>query len=211
MIEMQEGVRVSVSELAGIKGVSPQAVSKRLKRLQSEGLIGVGQRGREKTVNLAEWDTVTGETTDPARLVAQDTVREMRGLDRLDDDVARNISGGKAPADPTYTKELTRKAGYDADLRKIEIDKQRGLLLPIEDVRNAMERCAEAIVRDIDQLPAFADDLAAAVARSGVSGLRDALKAKARELRQTLAQRMSLIGAPDDEEEEIEPESAEAA
>src|SRR4051812_32355444 len=110
---MEAGVRVSVSELAGIKGVSPQAISKRLARLQDQQLIAVGRRGREKTVNLAEWDTVTGEVTDPSRLQAQQTTKVVRGLD---DHVAGNVAGTKEPTDPTYTQELTRKAGYDADM-----------------------------------------------------------------------------------------------
>lgn len=194
----RSGYRVSVSELAKIKGVTKQTISERLARLVEQQLIEVRKRGREKTVSLAEWDTVTAETTDPARLVA----RDLRGGRSLDDDVADNISGGKAPADPTYTKELTRKAGYDADLRKIDIDRQRGLLLEIGDVRVAMEECAAAIVRDIDQLPAYADDLAAAMSRAGVPGLRDALKAKAKQLRETLARSMSLLGTPKDDDEE---------
>ena len=118
------GCTVSVTELARIKGVSKQSISKRLNKLESEGLLVTGRRGKHRTVSLATWDTVTGETTDPARLVAQETARAVRG-DALEDDVAKNIGGGKPPADPTYTRELTRKAGYDADLRKIEIDKQR--------------------------------------------------------------------------------------
>jgi hypothetical protein len=196
-----EGVRVSVSELAGIKGVSPQAISKRLARLQAERLIAVTARGREKTVNLAEWDSVTGEVTDPARLQAQQTTKAVRGLD---DHVTGNAAGTKEPTDPTYTQELTRKAGYDADMQAIKVRKLRGELREVSEILRSAELAAEALVRAIDQLPTFADDLAAAVTKAGVPGLREALKLRAREMRKELAVTMAAIatGAATDEEEE---------
>lgn len=193
-----EELRVSVTELAEIKGVSKQAISKRLDRLIGDGLIEVKKRGREKTVSLAEWDTVTNEVTDPAKLAGRDTTRAI-------EDEATGGNGAAAPEkDPTYTQAITRKARLDADLKEIEVEKQKGTLLAIDDVRASMERCAELIVRDIDQLPSFADDLAAAVAKGGVGGLREALKVKARQLRETLARSMSLAATTDEEPEEIE-------
>jgi hypothetical protein len=61
-------------------------------------------------------------------------------------------------------------------------------------------------VRDIDQLPTFADDLAAAVSRGGVAALRDELKKRARQLRETLKRSMTLIaGTDEDEAQEGQP------
>ena len=196
---VDDGLRVSVSELAQIKGVSKQAISKRLARLTGEGLLATRQRGRELTVLLAEWDQVTAEVSDPAKLAGRNTAREMRGEARLEDDVARNLGDGNAKADPTYTEELTRKARYDADYRKLQVDKEMGKLLPVDDVRRAMERCAEAIVREIDQLANAAEDVAGAVSKSGVAGAREVLKARSRALRETLMRSMTLA-ATDDEE-----------
>lgn len=206
-------VVVSVTELALVKGVSKQAISARLQRWEAQGLIRTGtRRGKrntvEKTVSLAEYDTVAGETSDPSKIQGHATRAAIAGestAPTLDDAVAANVGGAaKAEADPTYTRELTRKAGYDADLREMQLRKQRGELLEIEDVRSSMERCAEAIVRDVDQLPAFADDLAAAVASGGVPALRELLKVKARELRERLARSMTLA-MTDDEDDLEEP------
>lgn len=199
-------VVVSVTELAGLKKVSKQAISRRLGRLENEGLIKTGRRGVEKVVSLAAWDMATGEATDPSKLQGAATRAAIAGVaPSLDDAVAANIGGpGKAEADPTYTKELTRKAGYDADLKEMQLRQQRGELVEIADVRIAMERCAEAINREIDQLPAFADDLAAAVASGGVPALRELLKVKARDLRERLQRSMTTlaIGVEDDEIED---------
>lgn len=198
----QAGLRVSVSELARIKGVSQPAISKRLKRLVGEGLIEARKSGREITVSLAEWDTVTNEATDPARLVARDTRREIEGDRRLEDDVARRSAAAAVEADgkdPSYTQQLTRKAGLEADLKAIELAKQKGELLRIEDARKAMEACAEAIVRDLGQLPTYADDVAAAVGKAGAAGARDALKVIERRIRETLARSMTLLAGDTDD------------
>jgi hypothetical protein len=185
---------VSVTEAARIKGVTKQTISEKLARLG----IPTAKRGREKVFSLAAYDEAANETTDPARIIAQDTARTIRG------DEPQGVPAMPAERDPTYTKELTRKAGFEADLKQIEIEKQRGNLLPIEDVTDAMGRCAEALVREIDQLPTFADDLAAAIAKGGVAALRDSLKKHARQLRETLARSMTLLTSADDQDEDEE-------
>jgi DNA-binding transcriptional ArsR family regulator len=191
-----------------VKGVTRQTIAERLARLEGQGLIRSRRDGRKKKVRLAEWDHVTGEVTDPARLQAQRTAKGIRGEapPRPLEGVIAGPAGADKEKDPTYTAELTRKAGYDADLRKIEIDKQMGRLLAVDDVRAAMERCAEQIVRDIDHIVARADDNAAAVARNGVAGAREFLKTLARELRETLARSMTLIQRENDESEDATQE-----
>ncbi len=187
-------VLVSVTEAARIKGVTKQTISEKLARLVGEGRLTTAQRGREKVFSLAAYDEAANETTDPARLLARSTVRETRG-----DLLAQSLPAG-VERDPTYTKELTRKAGYDADLKQIEIEKQRGQLLAIDDVTDAMSRCAEAMVRDIDQLQTFAEDLGAAMSRGGVAAIREELKKRSRQLRETLKQSMTLLATAEDDE-----------
>jgi phage terminase Nu1 subunit (DNA packaging protein) len=187
--DRSDGMLVSVSEAARIKGVTKQTISEKLQRLG----IATAKRGREKVFRLAEYDAAANETTDPARLIAQQTTKTIRG------DEPTGAGGEK---DPGYTQQLTRKAGFEADLKEIEIQKQRGELLPIAEVSEAMARCAEAIVRDVDQLPTFAEDLAGALARGGVDALRVELKKRARQIRETLARSMTLLATPDDEEAE---------
>lgn len=196
------GLTVNITELARIKNVSQPAISKRLAKFEASGLVRPIREGREVRVRLAEWDAAARETTDPARLVARQTSASIRGdlPTALDEAIA-----GVATKDPTYTQELTRKAGYDADLKEIEIRKQKGELVEMTSVREAMTRCAETIVRDIGQISARAEEVAAAVGASGASGAREALKRIERELRATLARAMTLLAGGDDEGE---PETA---
>lgn len=181
---------VSVSEAARLKGVTKQTISEKLARLG----IATAKRGREKVFSLAEYDAAANETTDPARIVAQETTKAARGDEAP--------PGGSAERDPGYTAQLARKAGFEADLKEMELQKLRGELRPIEEVTEVMTRCAEAIVRDIDQLPSFAEDLAGAIARGGVDALRGELKKRARQIRDTLARTMTLLAAEVDEPDE---------
>ena len=197
-----QGFRVSVTELAEIKGVSKQAISKRLRRLVDEGRISTSRRGIELMVSLADWDTVTGDLTNPAKLAGRDTAREIRGEGAVAD--RRPPETPDAVKDPSYTQELTRKAGYEADLKEIEVRRRKGELLDATEVTDAMTRCAEAIIRDLDRLPAYADDLADVVAKRGAQGLREELRKTARALRETLARSMSLLAGGDDADDQGE-------
>jgi len=188
-----DGEWVTQAELARLKNVSKQAISKRWKRFKAERLINPKREGRSELVLLAEWDTVANETTDPARLLPSSTAQESRPAEASDE----GPSG-----DPKYTAERTRSASYEADLKRIKLERELGRLLPTDQVVEAMARCAEQIVRDIDQLPALADDVAAAMAQSGVAGVKQILKDRARLMRETLERNMRLLAVEDSEEEE---------
>jgi DNA-binding transcriptional ArsR family regulator len=184
---------VSVTEAARIKGVAKQTISRKLARLEREGLVKTAQRGREKIFSLAQYDLAANEITEPARLVARATSTAIHGEPGAD--------AAAAERDPTYTEELRRKAGFEADLKQLQLERERGRLLDVEDATNAMARCAEVIVRDIDQLPTFADDLMAAFNRGGVSALRDELKKRVRQLRETLHRSLTLLASAEEEDE----------
>lgn len=189
-----DGLRVSAAEIARLKGVSRQAISKRLRRYVDDGLLQKDAAGK---VSLAEWDTVTQEATDPARLLGSDTPVEPAEIGAP--------AAVKEPRDDSYQRQKARAAQYDADLKEIQLRKEQGRLLPIEGVTAAMARCAEVLVRDIDRLPAKADDLATAVSRNGAAGLREALKGVAREMREHVAANMRLLAEDetgDDEQDD---------
>lgn len=187
---------VSVSEAARMKGVTKQTISEKLARLVDAELIAVAKRGREKVFSLAAYDAAVNEVTDPARVIAQQTAKTVRTDD--DEDFT---AAPKASARPSaYNDALTRKAQLDADARQIDIDRQMGRLLPVDEVTIAMERCAEAVTRDLDQMVSFADDFAAAMTRGGVSALREEIRKKVRGLRATLAQSMTLLGGESDDQ-----------
>jgi DNA-binding MarR family transcriptional regulator len=179
-----DGLWVTLSELAEIKGISRQATSKRLKRLAADGLIEVREApDNTKSVRLSEWDTATNEWTDPSRLVGR---------------------SAKVKPPSNYTAELTRKARYDADLKEIELRRRQSELLEAKDVEKAMTGCAESIVRAIGQLSTRAEEIVAAVGQRGVAGAREVLKTVERDLRASIARSMKGLAASEEEDETLD-------
>jgi len=129
-------------------------------------------------VSLAQFDHVTRETTD--------VVRQSNGS-------AKSVPD----ADESSTKALSysqaRTAEYNAELKKMELEERQGKLIRVEAVTEAMTRCAEALVREIEQIATKADDLATAVAKDGTQGARGVLKGLARDLRENLARNMRIL------------------
>jgi len=173
-----EGTWLSISDLAAIKQVSRQSMHERVSRLEAQNLLTLRQQGRSKLVSLAQFDHVTRETTD--------VVRQSNGS-------AKSVPD----ADESSTKALSysqaRTAEYNAELKKMELEERQGKLIRVEAVTEAMTRCAEALVREIEQIATKADDLATAVAKDGTQGARGVLKGLARDLRENLARNMRIL------------------
>lgn len=170
-----DGLWMTISDIARAKGVSKQAISKRVDRFVTAGALATrnGARGAVM-VNLAAYDKAAGEVGDSIRELAQKPAPVIA-------------------EDSTLAKEQTRRTQYQADIAKLELDERTGKLLPVEDVTAAMTRCAEIMVRTLDQMPSRADELATAVARDGEQGARAFLKTFAREVRSILAREMRIL------------------
>lgn len=192
---MPDGLWMTISDLARAKGVSKQAISKRVDRFSAAGTLSTrkGARGAVM-VNVAAYDRAAGEVGDAIRELAQRP--PSLSLPESDD------------ASPVLAREQARRVSYQADLAEMELEERRGKLLRAEDVAAAMTRCAEVMVRVLDQMPSRADEMATAVAREGEQGARAFLKGLAREMRATLARELRLLEgarpAPQEDDEEDE-------
>ncbi|MCB8835950.1 hypothetical protein [Aurantimonas sp. VKM B-3413] len=180
---------MSQVEYAKHRGVSKQAIGKMVAAGKIPTRPGAGGR---KLIDAAEADFVLGEN-------------------RMRLDIGREDPPAAAPSAPMpttresssngLTQARTETERYNARMAELKYRQMVGEVIPTDDVRRAMERCAEMLLRGIDQLPTKADDLATAFQRSGVAGVRDVLKSAARELKQSLSDNMRLTAAPDEEEE----------
>ena len=188
-----DGDWVGVRELAELKGVSAAAISKRLKKFVEAEQIDVRLEGGKKLVRLAQWDFVTKENTDPAKLVGRDTTRMAHGDDAKDDDESLSDTSRE------YREQQARKMRLEADKRDLELAELVGALVPRDQAVAAMEMAAEKIVQQIDQLPSYADELAGAVSRGGAAGLKEALKSHSRRMRAAVAASMTLEQKDEDE------------
>ena len=170
----------SISDLAAMLGVDKAAVSRRVARFEASGQLAraVTSPGRPKLVNVAAYLAAAEQSAD--------AIRALNGTGEPADEPKEALS-------PSLAKEQTRRVAIQADLAQLELDKARGALVAVADVRDAMARAAGELVRGLDMLTARADDLAAAVASGGVPGLRLALKEMVRGLRERLAGDMTLL------------------
>lgn len=162
---MDNGVWLSISDLARERGADKSSVSRRVSRLESRGLLTTRVDGKTKLVNAAEYDRVLGQVGD--------AIKEQAARSGSDD------------AAPGLASEQTRRTAYMAELARLDLEERLGKLLPLADVEAAMVRCAAALVRVIDQLPGRSDD----------PQIKPLLKAMARELRETLEREMRLTAA----------------
>ncbi|MCW4114754.1 hypothetical protein NPA31_007230 [Aurantimonas sp. MSK8Z-1] len=181
---------MSQVDYARHRGVSKQAVGK----MVAAGKIPThpGERG-QKLIDAAEADFVL----DANRLRLDERPEPPTAASIVSAPTASRDSS----ASSGLTQARTETERYNARMAELKYRQMVGEVIPTEDVRRAMERCAEILLRGIDQLPTKADDLATAFQRAGVSGVREVLKTAARDLKQALSDNMRLTAALDDEEE----------
>jgi phage terminase Nu1 subunit (DNA packaging protein) len=192
---------VSISELARLKGLGKAAVSERVSGFVAKGLLSTKPgKGKVKLVNLAAFDRVAGETTDLARAAGAETKRLNLAP----------AAPAQLPADPlapVYTAEQARHMAYKAESAKLDLEERQGKILQAAAVAAAITMAGEAIARAVDQMPALADDLAAAVAQTGAAGARTLLKARARDIRELMARELAAVLNLTPPEAAAEPET----
>ncbi len=173
-----EGLWLPIAELARGRGVSKQALAKRVERLERLGHMETrpGPRGA-KLVNVAAFDRAAGLTVD--------AVRQLNGAGVT----AEAAPSPANPADPVLAREQARRAAYDADLKRLDLMDRLGLVVPVADVQAAMVEAGAIMVRALDRLPAKLDDMLAA-SREGQAGGRRFLRDLGVELRMVIATAM---------------------
>ena len=178
MADEPEGLWLSLSDLARERGVSKQALAKRVERLERLGHLAArpGPRGA-KLVNAAAFDRAAGLTVD--------AVRQLNGAGLTAEPAALAVN----PADPVLAREQARRAAYAADLMQLDLEERLGLLVPVADVREAVMVAGATIVRALDRLPAKLDDMLAA-SREGPAGGRRFLRDLGIDLRTVMATAM---------------------
>ncbi|MBA5779516.1 winged helix-turn-helix transcriptional regulator [Stappia sp. F7233] len=115
-----DGVWLSIAAIARQKGVSKQAVSKRVARYVEDGLLETRRAGRETHVNLVVYDRLVGEMTDPAQEL-------------------RNGGGGETlPAgdEGSYNKAKARRENYRAESERLDLEERIGNLVKRDEVED---------------------------------------------------------------------------
>ncbi len=177
-----DGFWLSVSDLARQRGVDKPAVSRRAKRYEEQGLLTPRTgKGGVKMINVAAFDRAAGEVTD--------AVRELNGLGGG----AAATPVAAAPGDHVLAREQARRASYDADLKKLELEERLSELVPVKDVEAAIVALSENFVRALEQIPSRAEEGFAEASKGGLAGFRGFLRALANGVRDTLERDLKAL------------------
>lgn len=169
--ENPSGLWLSLAEIARRKGVTRQAIALRVARLEDGGSLSTRPgKGGTKLVNLAEFDRLSDEQTNFAKLDGARTAREGQP--------ARSRRAA-------YNDAITEKAQYDAELKRIELAERKRELVHVGDLKQVAEDCASAVVEVIEGLVRRAEEIDAA-ARAGQT--RQLLRTIARDMRTRIAE-----------------------
>jgi len=176
---------LSISALAEKLGLSVQAVSQRVAKLEALGLITTTRgKGRIRFVSFADYLRAISQTGDQTKEAGWRT-RKRRNGETPDE-------GG------TYLESQTRKIRLDAEFRALQVGKMKGDLVPIRSVETSLSVAAGRIVRVLDRLPTRTDELIACVrdnSANPVPKVRALLKAVVRDIRTEMAAAMNDVVA----------------
>jgi len=175
--EMPAPVWKSLSEIAAMRGVSKTAIKKRVDKYESAGLVTTRREGRERLVDLAAFDKAIGSVGDAYREQAAETASEKKAEPSGQSGALRDAQ--------------TEKAQWEARRSALDVSERMGKLVPVVEVETAMVRAGEAIVRAIEQLPSFANEIMSA-SREGEPALRRKLRDIKDQLRRRAADALTL-------------------
>lgn len=176
-------VMLTVSEIAERGGISKQAVSKVVQSLvQNHGIpVERDGRGRIARVSVAHWDHHRSQFANPAKLVEQRS-----------EPAPRPPVGGS----PDSFEEARRLGEWlKVERERIRQAEEGGKLFRADRIVEALAMTGREIQSAIGKLPNRADDLAVAVSREGVHGLRVLLREIAFELSSTIADKLAAIAS----------------
>jgi hypothetical protein len=184
---------VSFSELARRKGITPQSVSERIARLGNKIELRPG-RGRERLVNIAQFDQVTGENSFLPQTAAAATVRMLAENPLA---LGQPSASSAAPGGRSISDVQREKLLYDTGLTALKFAEARSEVLPIggeHGIEQATRELGDAFRQAVGRLHMRAAEAVAVGAKDGVIGMRALLKSAERDILRSLSTALAAIG-----------------
>lgn len=179
-----DGLWLSISELAARKGVTKQSISEKVARLVAAGRLTVRPgKGKTKLISVAQYDLAVGEVGDGARELGAETKAALAGLTPAAPTKGQSDSG-------RLRDEQTRDKAYAADIRFIQLQRMKGELLEVAEFDAVAEDAASRIGDILDGLQARDSELTAIAVKEGENGMRAALKRIVRAQREAAVKAM---------------------
>jgi hypothetical protein len=155
---------VSVGDLARLRGVTHQAVSKRVKSLRRRGALPIRQVGRRTFVHLPSYDRLAAAAYDPAQELRNfrsgDEEEHVSATASAEDSAAEDEGSGSSSS--PYSDAVAREKHAKADLAEIALAQKRRELVPARDLERATETVGTAIAQRIASFKAQSGKLYAA-------------------------------------------------
>lgn len=154
----------SITELASLRGVSKQAISKRVKALAARRELPVRGEGRSLRVHAPTFDQLCQATHDPAQDLRN---RHQKASSPAPPPAEPDAAPKAAKAVSAYDDASTREKNARAELAEMQLAQRRGELLRARDIEHAAVEVGTAIAQRITALKTKAGQLYAAGATGG--------------------------------------------
>lgn len=194
MYDQENLVMFSVTQIAERDGVSKQAVSKAVKKLledRPETPVERGSQGQVMRVSLAHYDHFRQRFVNPAKASAP-----IRGVDGAPAEATRQvINPPPLRAEDTFEEARRQSEWLKVGREKIRHQEDCGQLLRKDRIDDAHRMLGAELLSIIRRLPNRADDVALAISKEGVHGVRVALRQIAFEIGNQMADKLAEIAA----------------
>jgi DNA-binding Lrp family transcriptional regulator len=182
---------LSIADLARRRGVSRQAIHRRVTALVTAGQLQTfaGPR-RSVMVSEAAYDMAVGQHGDPAKELSVETAAATTP--------AAPTSSGDVTESSGYRTAREREAYYSAELKRLQLAREERELFRVTEVNDALLRIGEAIREAVSGLPARADEAAEVLETKGMASFRRWLAGVGDDISRRIAAELKVISAEAD-------------
>ncbi|MGV1823268.1 hypothetical protein [Agrobacterium vitis] len=180
----------SITEIAARDSVSKAAISKAVKKMleaQPETPVDRGPQGQVMRVSLAHYDHYRSRHINPAKASAP--IRGVGSEDRPGN------AGPLLPQSESFDEARRQKEWLAVGREKLRRQEECGQLVRKDSVDAAVRGIGAELQAIIRRLPNRADDIALAVSKEGVHGVRVLLREIAFEIGNEMADKLEAIAS----------------
>lgn len=182
-------VWVTLTQAAERRGVSKQAISKQVARLEADGSLETRPgKGGAKLINIVEYERAIAAETDPAQALRNGTAPTAMP-DEPDD------------GSPVYSTSRAQREAYQAEGARLDLEERLGNLAYADEVER---RVVEAYRRTRDRLLGLPAQVAPSLAEAGDErAIRMLLTAELRKVLEALADELDHVAERDEDDGEF--------
>jgi hypothetical protein len=194
----------SVSDVARQRGVTRQAISKRVKALAGRGKLSTQGEGRNLRFHLPTFDALTAAAHDPAQDLRNRHQRSGSESESSSDEPSGESAKEKRQR-PVVAQDLANSSSYDAasareknakaELAEMRLAQERGELVKVRDIEVAAVNAGTKIAQAVSAMKAKAGKLYAAAATGGEEALHIELVKSVNDVLKEIGDSMATLAA----------------